>query len=136
MLAAENVILYYGTLIIGILVGFAASKLLMMILFKIIDIPLAASLSFSGRALVQTLIVFSVIDVLMMGMNRLFLKNRRFYPCSALHPQPKQNTYPYGTWSWGWWGSSSSAAAMVYRRNCLAATGKACKDYSWPWRSF
>ncbi|AKM19580.1 Bacitracin export permease protein BceB [Geobacillus sp. 12AMOR1] len=76
MLAAENVILYYGTLIIGILVGFAASKLLMMILFKIIDIPLAASLSFSGRALVQTLIVFSVIDVLMMGMNRLFLKKQ------------------------------------------------------------
>ncbi|MEW5321969.1 FtsX-like permease family protein [Geobacillus thermoleovorans] len=76
MLAAENFLLYYGTLIIGILMGFAASKLLMMILFKIIDIHLTASLSFSVQALGQTLIVFSVIYTFMMGMNRLFLQKQ------------------------------------------------------------
>lgn len=35
ILSAENFILYFGSLVLGILVGFSISKLILMILFKI-----------------------------------------------------------------------------------------------------
>jgi bacitracin transport system permease protein len=76
LLSAENAILYFGSLLIGILLGFAGSKLLIMILFKVTGVEGIASLSFSSRALLQTLIVFLCIYVLIMLMNILFIKRQ------------------------------------------------------------
>ncbi|WP_240371399.1 FtsX-like permease family protein [Anoxybacteroides rupiense] len=76
MLTAENFILYYSSLIIGIFIGFASSKLLLMILFKVTNIEAIATLSFSEKALVQTLVVFSVIYLFIMLMNRWFIQKQ------------------------------------------------------------
>ncbi|MFB1097257.1 ABC transporter permease [Terribacillus sp. JSM ZJ617] len=76
LLSAENAILYFGSLLIGILLGFAGSKLLIMILFKVTGVEGIASLSFSSRALLQTLLVFLCIYVLIMLMNILFIKRQ------------------------------------------------------------
>lgn len=43
ILSAENFILYFGSLILGILVGFSISKLILMILFKIMGVDAIAS---------------------------------------------------------------------------------------------
>ncbi|KAA1184115.1 FtsX-like permease family protein [Paenibacillus sp. B2(2019)] len=76
ILSAENFILYFGSLILGIAVGFSISKLILMILFKIMGIDAIASLRFSTPALVQTLIVFFVIYLLIMLMNYGFIKRQ------------------------------------------------------------
>lgn len=76
ILSAENFILYFGSLILGIAVGFSVSKLILMILFKIMGIDAIASLHFSTPALVQTLIVFFVIYLLIMLMNYGFIKRQ------------------------------------------------------------
>ncbi|AZU61870.1 FtsX-like permease family protein [Neobacillus mesonae] len=76
ILTAENFILYFGSLLIGILVGFSISKLIIMILFKVTNIHAIAKLHFSLEALVQTLIVFAVIYLLIMLMNYLFIKRQ------------------------------------------------------------
>ncbi|MGM7723447.1 FtsX-like permease family protein [Metabacillus sp. Hm71] len=76
ILSAENLILYFGSLLIGIFVGFSVSKLIIMILFKITGIEAIATLQFSQQALVQTLIVFCVIYLLIMIMNYLFIKRQ------------------------------------------------------------
>lgn len=76
ILTAENFILYFGSLLLGIFVGFSTSKLLLMILFKTIGVDEVASLHFSIEALVQTLIVFFVIYLLIMLMNYLFIKRQ------------------------------------------------------------
>ncbi|OMD44222.1 FtsX-like permease family protein [Paenibacillus odorifer] len=76
ILSAENFILYFGSLIFGIAVGFSVSKLILMILFKIMGIDAIASLHFSTPALVQTLIVFFVIYLLIMLMNYGFIKRQ------------------------------------------------------------
>ncbi|MDO7906302.1 ABC transporter permease [Paenibacillus sp. JX-17] len=73
ILSAENLMLYFGSLIVGILVGFSFSRLMLMILFKIMGIETAAAMRFSGQALVQTLIVFLCIYVLIMIMNYTFI---------------------------------------------------------------
>lgn len=76
ILSAENAILYFGSLIVGIILGFAGSKLLIMILFKVTGVEGIASLTFSSRALFQTLIVFLCIYALIMLMNILFIKRQ------------------------------------------------------------
>jgi bacitracin transport system permease protein len=76
ILTAENFMLYFGSLIIGILIGFSFSKTVIMILFKITDTKGIAKLHFSEEALIQTLIVFGVIYLLIMTMNYLFIKRQ------------------------------------------------------------
>lgn len=77
ILSIENMILYFGSMIIGIFLGFVSSKLVLMILLKIIGIEEVAKLRFSSEALVQTVIVFAVIYVVIMGMNALFIKRQQ-----------------------------------------------------------
>lgn len=76
ILSAENFILYFGSLVLGIAVGFSVSKLILMILFKTIGVDAIASLRFSAPALIQTLIVFFVIYLLIMLMNYSFIKRQ------------------------------------------------------------
>lgn len=76
LLSVENLLLYFGSLIIGLFIGFAASKLVTMILFKVTGIDKIASLSFSSQALVQTLAVFTLIYLCILAVNGLFIKRQ------------------------------------------------------------
>ncbi len=76
IISTENFILYFGSLLVGILLGFSVSKLLIMILYKITTVKAIASLHFSAQALVQTLGVFCAIFVLIMLMNYVFMKKQ------------------------------------------------------------
>lgn len=76
ILSAENLILYFSSLFIGIGVGFSFSKLVIMILFKTTGVEAIATLYFSNQALTQTLIVFGIIYLLIMVMNYSFIKRQ------------------------------------------------------------
>ncbi|MCD7035395.1 ABC transporter permease [Metabacillus sp. GX 13764] len=76
MLTAENFMLYFGSLVIGVFAGFAVSKLILMILFRVTGVEAIASLHFSAQALLQTVIVFLVIYLLIMLMNYTFIKRQ------------------------------------------------------------
>ncbi|MGG6359162.1 FtsX-like permease family protein [Peribacillus frigoritolerans] len=76
ILSVENLILYFCSVFLGIFVGFAASKLIIMILFKIMGVEAIATLNFSFQPLVQTLLVFSAIYLLIMLMNYAFIKKQ------------------------------------------------------------
>lgn len=76
ILTVENFMLYFASLIVGILIGFSFSKAVIMILFKITDTKGIAKLHFSEEALIQTLIVFGAIYLLIMTMNYLFIKRQ------------------------------------------------------------
>ncbi|ARF13915.1 FtsX-like permease family protein [Sporosarcina ureae] len=76
ILSVENFVLYIGSLVIGILLGFSMSRLLMLILFKVTGVTDVATLRFSSAALLQTLIVFAVIFIFILIMNALFIKRQ------------------------------------------------------------
>ncbi len=76
ILTAENFILYFCSLFIGIFIGFASSKLLIMVLFKITAVDAIAALTFSSQAFIQTVIVFIVIYICIMLMNYVFIKKQ------------------------------------------------------------
>ncbi len=76
LLSLENLLLYFGSLIFGIFIGFSISKLILMILFKLTNVEGIAKLHFSLEALVQTLIVFTVIYFFIMLMNFVFIKRQ------------------------------------------------------------
>lgn len=76
ILSIENLILYFGSLCIGIFAGFSFSKLIILVLFKTTGVDAIASLRFSTQALVQTVIVFSAIYLLIMLTNYIFIKKQ------------------------------------------------------------
>ncbi|MDF1507150.1 ABC transporter permease [Robertmurraya sp. DFI.2.37] len=76
ILNVENLILYYVSLALGIFVGFAGSKLILMILFKITGIKTETTLRFSSEALLQTVVIFTIVYLLIMLMNYLFIKRQ------------------------------------------------------------
>ncbi|MFP3415961.1 bacitracin ABC transporter permease, partial [Bacillus sp. SIMBA_074] len=55
---------------------FAASKLIIMILFKIMGVEAIATLQFSFQPLVQTILVFSAIYLFIMLMNYAFIRRQ------------------------------------------------------------
>ncbi|WP_138494235.1 FtsX-like permease family protein [Paenibacillus pinistramenti] len=73
MLSAENLMLYFGSLAVGILIGFSFSRLMLMILFQIVGAETGAAMNFSVQALIQTLLIFCGIYILIMIMNYLFI---------------------------------------------------------------
>ncbi|WP_449354978.1 FtsX-like permease family protein [Virgibacillus natechei] len=76
ILSIENIILYAGSLIFGIFLGFAGSKLIKLIFFQITGIDQVAALNFSVQAMIQTVLVFLVIYLFIMVMNFLFIKRQ------------------------------------------------------------
>jgi bacitracin transport system permease protein len=76
ILTAENFMLYFASLLIGVGVGLFSSRLLLDILLDLTGIQTSASLDFSMQALIQTLLVFVAIYVLIMLSNFLFIKRQ------------------------------------------------------------
>ncbi|MCM3411711.1 ABC transporter permease [Metabacillus litoralis] len=76
ILSTENLILYFGSLSIGIFIGFSFSKLITMILYKTTAVDEIATMHFSWQALVQTIFIFVAIYLLIIGMNSLFIKKQ------------------------------------------------------------
>lgn len=76
LLSIENFVFYFGSMLLGIFIGFSSSKLIMMILLKIMGLEITAKLHFSTEALIHTLIVFIVIYLFIMLMNYVFIKRQ------------------------------------------------------------
>lgn len=76
LLSAENFMLYFGSMVVGVFLGFSGSRLVMMILLKIMDVDVQTSLRFSPEALQRSLIVFGVIYLFILLMNYTFIKRQ------------------------------------------------------------
>lgn len=76
ILTAENFLIYFASLCIGIFIGFSMSKLILMILFRITQVESEANLRFSSEAFFQTVVVFSIIFGFIMLMNYFFIKRQ------------------------------------------------------------
>lgn len=96
ILNVENFFLYFGSLLAGVLTGFLTSRIVMMIFYRVTGLEKVAKLHFSPEAFVQTLVVFSVIFLLIMLMNILFIRRQTilslFRIVSVTENVPKRQT--------------------------------------------
>lgn len=76
LISIENILLYFGSLLAGIFLGFISSKLLMMMLLKMIGMEEVAKLQFSTQALVQTIIMFAATYLVIMVLNAIYIKRQ------------------------------------------------------------
>ena len=60
LIAIENIILWLGSIILGVLMGFVTSRVFAMILLKILEKDAFVELTFSLEALLMTVIVFTI----------------------------------------------------------------------------
>lgn len=90
ILTVENLTLYFGSMLIGIFIGFSVSKLILMILMRIIGLTDVAELQFSTEAFSQTIIVFTGIYLVIMLLNALFIKRQRILSLFHRHTSAEQ----------------------------------------------
>ncbi|WP_436882135.1 FtsX-like permease family protein [Mammaliicoccus sciuri] len=74
--ALENFVLFTLTAVIGSILGFFSSKILLMILYKIIGVQQEAHLNFSIEAFVQTIILMIAIYIIIAFQNAIFIKRK------------------------------------------------------------
>lgn len=76
MLFIEQFIMFFITGIIGMVIGVFGSKILLMIVLKMLDINTSVSLSFQFPAILQTFILLMVSFILILIQGYLFLRKR------------------------------------------------------------
>ena len=76
MLVIEQALMLLLTGVIGMIIGIFGSKLLLMIVLKILDINMSVSLSFQLPAVIQTLMLIMVSFVLILIQSFIFLRKR------------------------------------------------------------
>lgn len=77
ILLLENAIIYFSSMIMGILFGFLFSRVLLMILLRVMQIELSVGLNFSMDAIIQTAMMFVGIFLLLLIQNFIFLKRTK-----------------------------------------------------------
>lgn len=75
ILALENFMIYFGSLVCGILLGFFISRLLLLLLLRIMRVDMLVNMSFSFTAVWITAAVFIVIFTILMIQNYIFLRS-------------------------------------------------------------
>lgn len=100
LLTAENAILYGGSLLSGIGIGFLVSRLILMVLFKLIGVETAAKLQFYPEALVQAVAVFAAVYVLVMGMNALFIRRQTIISLFQVNSVAQERVRKLPMWEW------------------------------------
>lgn len=75
ILALENFMIYFGSLIGGILLGFFISRLLLLLLLRIMRVDMLVNMSFSFTAVWITAGVFIMIFIILMIQNYIFLRS-------------------------------------------------------------
>ena len=77
MLFTENVIIYFGSVVTGILVGLLFSRLLNMILFRLMGIESVVDFQFSTTSLLYTFLLFVFIFIILTVQNVYFIKRTK-----------------------------------------------------------
>lgn len=77
MLLLENMIIYFGSVLIGILLGLLFSRLLTMILFGLMGIESVVTFQFSVESLFYTVLLFIAIFIILLIQNIVFIKRTK-----------------------------------------------------------
>ncbi|KIH70614.1 FtsX-like permease family protein [Salinicoccus roseus] len=97
ILVLENAIIYFGSLVVGILFGFLLSRMLMMILLRIMQVELSVGLNFSMAAVGQTALLFIGIFILLMIQNFIFLRRTNLLQMMMMNQASESDTRRIGT---------------------------------------
>lgn len=66
LLAIENILLFVGAVIIGMLAGFFSSRVFAMILLRVLEKEALVTMTFSTQALQQSMIVFTILLIIVL----------------------------------------------------------------------
>lgn len=96
ILLLENFIIYFGSLIGGIVLGFFISRLLLMLLLKIMRVQMLVEMNFSPTAVLITAGVFVFIFIVLMIQNYVFLKRSSLINMLKLNKKSENTGKPLG----------------------------------------
>lgn len=96
ILLLENFVIYFGSLIGGVVLGFFISRLLLMLLLKIMRVDMMVEMNFSPTAVLITAGVFVFIFIVLMIQNYVFLKRSSLINMLKLNKNSENTGKPIG----------------------------------------
>lgn len=96
ILLLENFIIYFGSLIGGIVLGFFISRLLLMLLLQVMRVDMLVEMNFSFEAVLITAAVFVFIFIVLMIQNYVFLKRASLIKMLKLNKASETTGKPMG----------------------------------------
>lgn len=96
ILLLENFLIYFGSLLGGIVLGFFISRLLLMLLLKIMRVDMMVEMNFSLTAVVITAAVFVFIFIVLMIQNYVFLRRSSLIKMLKLNKTSESTGKPLG----------------------------------------
>lgn len=96
ILLLENFLIYFGSLLGGIVLGFFISRLLLMLLLKIMRVDMMVEMNFSLTAVVITAAVFVFIFIVLMIQNYFFLRRSSLIKMLKLNKTSESTGKPLG----------------------------------------
>lgn len=96
LLFFENLVIGLGSLIVGIVVGFFASKGMLVMLFKLMGFEALAGMPFSAQAVIDTVVVFLVVFLFtsLQGYRVIY----QFKLIDLFHAEKKGEVLPKARW--------------------------------------
>ncbi|BAC12790.1 ABC transporter permease [Oceanobacillus iheyensis HTE831] len=98
VISIENIIMYIIALITGIFIGFISSRLMMMILIRLMGLNEVAELNYSSQAVIQTLLVFLGIYIVIMIVSALFIHRQRLINLFQLQSSSELKSKKISKW--------------------------------------
>lgn len=96
ILLLENFVIYFSSLIGGVVLGFFISRLLLMLLLKIMRVDMMVEMNFSPTAVLITAGVFVFIFIVLMIQNYVFLKRSSLINMLKLNKTSENTGKPIG----------------------------------------
>ena len=76
MIMIEQLMTFVMTAIVGIILGIFGSKILLMIVLRLLGINISVSIIFSYHAIIETLVLISVAYLLVIIQSYIFIRKR------------------------------------------------------------
>lgn len=98
LIAIENIILFSGAVFIGIVAGLLSSRFFTMILMKVIGQDILIKLTFNTQAIIQTLILFSVMLLIILAQLSWMIRRVSLLSLFTASKQTEERVKRFSMW--------------------------------------
>lgn len=98
LIAIENIVLFSGAVLIGIATGLLSSRLFTMILMKVIGQEILIKLTFNSQAIIQTLMLFSVMLLIILVQLSWMIRRVSLLSLFTASKQTEERVKRFSVW--------------------------------------
>ncbi|WP_042478626.1 FtsX-like permease family protein [Bacillus ndiopicus] len=98
LIAAENIVLFSGAVLIGIITGLLSSRFFTMVLMKVLEQEALVQLTFDSKAIIQTIMLFSVMLIVILVQLSWMIRRVSLLSLFTASKQTEERVKRFSVW--------------------------------------